>query len=174
MGLFVPPTYQVRFFNREPQDFGNKDELLCPYFDKKKYNCGIWSYRGSVCTSYFCYSDYGKKGSDFWEYLGEYLNVCEMVLSQDCVVSRGLSPDILDPQLEFINCNSATNEELNSNSMSETIFSTYWSDWTESIEEFYKSCHHYISKFTIEEMNDLLYEETIEFEKELINQMNKF
>jgi len=58
--------------------------------------------------------------------------------------------------------------------MSETIFSSYWSDWTESIEEFYKSCHHYISKFTIEEMNDLLYEETIEFEKELIKQMNEF
>ncbi len=167
MGLFVPLSYQIKFINREPQDFGNKVELLCPYFDKQKMNCGIWKYRGSVCTSYFCYSDYGKQGTEFWEILGEYLNACEMVLSQDCVVSRGLPPEIIDGQLEYINCATATSEELSSDSMSEAIFLSYWSEWTGSIEEFYRSCHYYVSNFSDQEMAELLSDETKELEEAL-------
>lgn len=160
MGIFVPIPYQLKFINREPQDFGNKEDLLCPYYNKGKNNCGLWQYRGSVCTSYFCYSDYGPQGLEFWEILGEYLHTCEMVLSQDCVVSRGLDPEIIDGQLEYLNCSSGTKEEMDSNSMSEPLFLHYWSGWDEGIEEYYISCYHYINSMSVEELKKLLLEET--------------
>jgi hypothetical protein len=86
MGIFVPVKYQVAFNNRQSEDFGNRAEFLCPYYDGQGQQCGLWLHRGSVCTSYYCTSDRGEAGLQFWATLGDYLHICEMVLAQDCVV----------------------------------------------------------------------------------------
>lgn len=167
MGIFVPVAYQVNFNNRNTEDFGNKEEFRCPYYDKIKQQCGIWKYRGSVCTSYFCASDRGPEGLQFWELLGEYLHVSEMVLAQDCIVSMGLSPESIDEQLEYINCQTGTPEELSSNSMSIALFKHHWSDWGDDIEAFYKGCFKYVGGLSADQIGQLLYDEIYEIEAEL-------
>lgn len=167
MGIFVPVAYQVKFNNRKPEDFGQREEFLCPYYDRKNQNCGIWHHRGSVCTSYFCASDRGEAGLQFWEMLGDYLHICEMVMAQDCVVSMGLPPECIDGQLEYINCATGTPEELASHSMSEPVFKSHWADWGDDIEEFYLSCSRYRQSVGTEELAALLYDEIHEIENEL-------
>lgn len=167
MGIFVPVAYQVKFNSREPEDFGNRTDFLCPYFDHNKKNCGIWKNRGSVCASYYCVSDFGPSGLKFWEILGDFLHVCEMVLAQDCVVSMGLSPDGIDSQLEYINCETGTTEELSSNSMSEALFKTYWTEWDGNIEDYYLNCSKYVNQLGFKDMKELLGEETLELELQL-------
>jgi hypothetical protein len=116
-----------------------------------------------VCTSYYCTSDRGEAGLQFWATLGDYLHICEMVLAQDCVVSMGLPPESIDAQLEYINCSTGTPEELASNSMSEALFKTHWSDWPESLEDFYMSCSRYLGGLGTDQLHELLEEETFEF-----------
>ncbi|MEY4616776.1 MAG: hypothetical protein RJB66_1736 [Pseudomonadota bacterium] len=174
MGIFVPVAYQVKFNNRAPEDFGNRPEFLCSYYDKNQQQCGIWRHRGSVCTSYFCVSDRGPEGLQFWEMLGEYLHVCEMVLAQDCLVSMGIPPENIDGQLEYINCSTGTAEEMASHSMSEPLFQTYWSDWGGDIEEYYLSCARYLNGLPLSELQNLLHSETSEMEEELRNHIEYY
>lgn len=169
LGIFAPLNYQIQFNNRDENDFGNKKNFLCPYFNHQTKNCGIWLHRGAVCTSYYCVSDRGEKGLKLWENLGEYLHLCEMVLSQDALVSMGLSPDIIENQLEYVNCMNGTEEEMTTSSMSQALFEDYWKDWIphDSIESFYINCSKYISSLTTAQIKTLLEEETQELESQL-------
>jgi hypothetical protein len=171
MGIFVPVAYQVKFNQRQDTDFGNRHDFLCPYYNQQTSNCGIWRHRGAVCTSYYCISDRGESGLQFWQALGDYLHCCEMVLAQDCVVSMGLPPEAIDNQLEYINCETGTEEELASNSMSEVLFNTHWQGWDGSIEQFYRSCNRYIRDLDLGQLSNLLDEETFEHEQDLRNQI---
>jgi hypothetical protein len=169
LGIFAPLNYQIQFNNRHENDFGNKKEFLCPYFDLQNKNCGIWQHRGSVCTSYFCISDRGDKGLKIWELIGEYLHLCEMVLSQDALVSMGLPPDIIENQLEYVNCISGTEEEMVSSSMNQVLFQEYWKEWVSlnSISQYYIDCSKYISGLSHEQLDSLLIEDTQQLEYEI-------
>jgi Fe-S-cluster containining protein len=173
LGIFAPIPYQVKFNHRHEGDFGNQAEFLCPYFNHQNKNCGIWQHRGSVCTSYYCISDRGKKGLKTWELIGDYLHVCEMVLSQDALVSMGLSPDIIEGQLEYVNCTSATPEELASSSMSPALFLEYWQHWVDqdTIENFYISCSRYIGQLSPHQIQSLVSEETALLEAKIKKQL---
>jgi hypothetical protein len=97
-----------------------------------------------------------------------------MVLAQDCVVSMGLPPEIIDPQLEYINCETGTPEELASSSMSEPLFRSLWQEWPESIEAFYLSCDRYLAGLSPEAWQELLGEETAELTSLLRSQLAVF
>lgn len=174
MGIFVPVPYQVKFNQRQPEDFGNREEFLCPYYDRTQQQCGVWRHRGSVCTSYFCVSDRGDMGLQFWSMLGDYLHICEMVLSQDCLVSMGIPPENIDGQLEYINCETATPEEMVSNSMGAALFKNYWSDWDGDIENYYISCAKYLEKLSIAEMKERLSPEVHELETEIQHHLKNY
>src|SRR4051812_8134014 len=73
IGIVAPLDYQIKF-NKHRKQFGKHADLLCPYFDRKQKNCGIWKFRGVVCTSFFCESSYGKKGKAFWNQFSDYLS----------------------------------------------------------------------------------------------------
>lgn len=167
LGIFVPVNYQVAFNHRESEDFGNRSDFLCPYFDKGMNQCGIWHHRGAVCTSYFCASDRGELGLEFWQRLGDYLHVCEMVLAQDALVSMGLPPEIIDGQLEYINCDTGTTEELASASMGRPLYNYFWKDWNHSPEEFYQLCCDYVAQLTPKDLKNLLSEEVSDHEEAL-------
>lgn len=175
LGIFAPLRYQIAFNNRAEHDFGNKEEFLCPYFNRINKSCGLWQHRGAVCTSYFCVSDRGPQGLKLWELIGEYLHLCEMILSQDALVSMGLSPDLIEGQLEYVNCNSGTEEEKASHSMNPALFKEYWNEWVphHTIENFYINCSTYILSLDFEQLDALLYEETQDLEKELFDSFNK-
>lgn len=169
MGIFAPVNYQYEFLNREFQDFGNKESFLCPYFSKQNNNCGVWQFRGSVCTSYFCLSDRNDSGMRFWEAFGDYLNGLEMTLSQEFMAARGFSPELIEAGLEYMNCETGSPEELDSASMSQSMFNYLWWDYQlTEIEEFYKSASQYVKKLTKEDFNKILDPELKEMEHSLI------
>ncbi len=187
LGLFAPVKYQIEFHQRNENDFGFNSKFLCPYFDKIKQQCGIWAYRGSVCTSYFCDSDFGKKGLQFWSLFGDYLHYLEMSLAQDCMVSLGLDADLIDLQLEYINCESASEEEVQSNSMSDSIFNCHWKSWMELnqinsdnaksawIEKFYIDSFNYAKSISLDNLKIIFTDDEIDnFEIQLMKNHKKF
>ena len=81
VGLFPSAGHQELVIELGKKAFGQKSELLCPFFDKAQNQCSSWETRPGVCTTYFCKSDYGKKGLEFWADVEKYLNHFEWQLS---------------------------------------------------------------------------------------------
>ena len=103
VGIMAPFDYQFIFLTKQEDQFGNDINLLCPYFDKQKNQCSIWQYRGVVCTTFYCRSDYGQNGLKFWAVLSDYLSYVEMALAEECLVHLDFSPRDLSDQLQYLN-----------------------------------------------------------------------
>lgn len=102
LGLRASTVFQRRFLRRKEHEFGNREDWLCPYFDSENQNCGIWQHRGNVCASFFCQSDAGTKGMNFWRELGSYLHLIEMSVAEECLVQLDFSPRQLSEMLAYI------------------------------------------------------------------------
>ncbi len=89
LGVAADYHYQKKFLKRGTEAFGRDPELLCPYFDKKHFRCGIWTWRGGVCTSFYCESSYGIKGIEFWREFEKYFLLLESTLSFDALLNLG-------------------------------------------------------------------------------------
>jgi hypothetical protein len=112
IGVAVPAEYKNSYPEPDQPGFGQRQELLCPYFDKKNLNCGIWQNRGSVCTSYFCQSSKGSQGLEFWSRLGDYLHLVEMALAQEVLAQMGFSALQINQQLDLLQGESLDPEGL--------------------------------------------------------------
>lgn len=102
IGLRAPSAFQHRFINRAEDEFGNREDWLCPYFDRKAQNCGVWRNRGNVCTSFYCFSDFGPKGIQMWEAFGSVLHYVEMAMMEEVLVQMDFSPRQTSELLEWI------------------------------------------------------------------------
>ncbi len=91
LGLAASFDYQKKFLKRGLEAFGQDEELLCPYFDQKASGCGIWKWRGGVCTSFYCESSFGIEGIEFWRELEKCLLSLESHLAHHALLMQGLT-----------------------------------------------------------------------------------
>ncbi|MCI0613005.1 hypothetical protein L0244_08445 [bacterium] len=82
LGLSAP--YMVYLFHML-KPFGQYEQLLCPFYLKHSGGrCGIWKYRNSVCSTYFCKHERGAVGYRLWQKLRLMLNSAEKLLAKYC------------------------------------------------------------------------------------------
>lgn len=82
LGISAP--YMVHLYNVF-KPFGQYEQLLCPfYLNHSGGRCGIWKYRNSVCSTYFCKHDRGAVGWLFWRRLSLMLYSVEKHLAKHC------------------------------------------------------------------------------------------
>jgi hypothetical protein len=103
IGIIPSFSFQKQFNNKSLGEFGNRADWLCPYYNPTQQNCGIWQYRGTVCTSFVCKSSYGAKGLKFWESLSNYLHYVEMALMEESLVYLDFSPRQTNEMLALLN-----------------------------------------------------------------------
>ncbi|MEQ1721770.1 MAG: hypothetical protein ABL930_01250 [Pseudobdellovibrio sp.] len=168
IGIMAPYDYQYKFLIKDEEHFGNDENLLCPYFDKLKNQCSVWQYRGVVCTSFFCRSDYGQDGQKFWAVLSDYLSYVEMCLAEECLVQLDFSPRDLSDQLQFLNKREFDYEETEQKSLTEAVDKTLWNGYTDK-EEFYKKCFALVQKIDRNQFKEILGNQGLELEKEVID-----
>lgn len=156
IGIVAPPRYQVSYKKNKPKIFGRDEKYLCPYFDREGLNCGLWKYRGSVCTSFYCQSSYGRAGKSFWSLNGDYQSYIEMALMEEVLVQNGFSPRQISEQLEYINRDYATPGELKSSRLPLSRFKYFWQDRSEPIEDFFIHCFHSVEKIDKTEFHESL------------------
>lgn len=147
IGLVPSVKFQVQFNNRGPKDFGNREEWLCPYYQKKTQGCGIWKFRGTVCSTYFCRFDAGAAGERFWESLSNYLSYSEMAIMEDVLAELDFSPRQVSELLDYMNRYDGTGEEKNSHQMAPALFKRLWNGYDSDIEGFYKKCYEKAGEF---------------------------
>ncbi len=154
LGAFPTLKYQHQFFHKKETDFGNREDLLCPYFDKVESNCGIWDFRGVVCTTFFCRSDRGKEGLRFWKNLGDYLSYVEMALAEECLVQLDFSPRDVSDQLHYLNRKEWTKEQSVQEFLSATDFKFFWNGYVD-YASFYKKCYNHVLNLSKKEFKEI-------------------
>lgn len=167
LGIFPDLNYQFRFTHKKEKDFGNDESLLCHYYDKSKNRCSIWQYRGVVCTTFFCRSDYGKAGQNLWSEMKDYLSYVEMALAEDCLVMKDFSPRDISDQLVFLNKKDFTKEEKSQVSLDLKQFKSFWNGY-DNPREFYRSCFELVQKHNRSSFKEILGEQGLKLEKIVI------
>lgn len=70
--------------------FGELTDLVCPFLNPETVQCGIYAYRNSVCSTFFCENDHAESGHQFWEKTQDLVGHIEIALSQAAMQALGV------------------------------------------------------------------------------------
>lgn len=160
VGLFPSENEQNKIKNFGHEGFGKKSELLCPFFDSMKNQCSIWTYRPGVCTSYFCKSDQGQKGLDYWKDVEKYLNHFEWKLACAVVEKMNLNENILSY------CQAAIDPQTEEDER-DYFITAAWGSWISKKQEFYQEARKVALEISAVDLEKLLDSELVQLEKRL-------
>tara|TARA_A100000171_G_C2136961_1_gene151067 strand:+ start:1817 stop:2899 length:1083 start_codon:yes stop_codon:yes gene_type:complete len=144
-GILTPSIYNVLYSNQSG-GFGNSETLLCPYYLKETGFCGIWKYRESVCSTYFCKTLAGEKGRRFWMSLKGYLTHIEQSLAQHIIVQAGLDYFLKGNPVFKNQKSTLTLEELDG--MPPKDYEKMWGEWNGREDEFFIQSFEQISELS--------------------------
>ena len=167
IGMVAPVKYQAEFNNREEHEFGQREDWLCPYYNKENQNCNVWRNRGVVCTTFFCKSSYGKTGEDFWEKLNNYLWYVELALLEEALVMLDFSPRQVMTLLDYHNRQDGTAAEKKSWSMPEKKAIELWNGYYDDQEGFYKKSFEIVQNLDKKAFHEMLGETGQSLEEDL-------
>jgi hypothetical protein len=104
------------------QPFGKSEIQRCPYYIAREGGiCGIWRYRESVCSTWFCKYEHGAHSRQFWNSVNQLLIVLQNVLAAWAARELGIS------------ATTATANQL------------LWNQWQGREREFYVACFELVS-----------------------------
>lgn len=160
LGLFASPEREQLSRELGPEAFGQRRELLCPFFDTAALGCSVWRNRPGVCTTYFCKSDRGAAGLEFWADIETYLNQFEWTLANEVVLRMGFTLDEIEMS-EAAMLTDGPGEER------DFLISRAWAEWSTRREEFLLECTRRARTITGKELDTILGPELLEFEARL-------
>ena len=172
LGILAPYDYQLKFLSKDETDFGNRADLLCPYFDKNQNQCSIWMYRGVVCTSFYCRSDYGQNGLKFWAVFSDYLSYVEMALAEECLVQLDFSPRDMSDQLMYLNKHDFDGVEQSQLVIQPEVDKKLWNGYEDKFE-FYKKCFNIVQSLNRQQFKEIIGQQGLELEKEVVEYANR-
>ncbi len=167
LGLVAPVKYQVEFNHRKENEFGQRADWLCPYFNLESKNCNVWRNRGVVCTTFFCKSSYGKKGIKFWEQMSNYLWYVELALLEEALVMLDFSPRQVMTLLEYHNRFKGTVAEKKTSVIPEKKSRELWNGYYDDQEGFYKKSYDIVANLDKKAFHELLGEQGQDLEEQL-------
>jgi Fe-S-cluster containining protein len=62
--------------------FGQDPALACPFKDPDTHRCGVYPYRNSVCSTFFCHHDLGDRGEELWGLVQAVAGTAETAIAQ--------------------------------------------------------------------------------------------
>jgi len=130
-----PSAKFVTIYDRHHKEgFGRDPKLLCPYAIERDApegpRCGIWQYRNSVCSTFFCKHVKGQTGFQFWQTMRGLLSALEWSLSW-WVIAEVLP----DPARAF---RAGAVNASDRNGL--TLHPDAWRHWPGTRTEFYAAC----------------------------------
>lgn len=156
VGMVAPVRYQIEYNKRKSYEFGNREDWLCSFYNKSEERCSIWSYRGHVCTSFYCKSSYGKVGLNFWKTLENYLSYIEMALMEEALVYLDFSPRQVTENLSYIKRDYGTQLELRQWSIPKNKSEKIWNFYYDSQKEFYIKTYKFVDSMSLKYFSEAL------------------
>lgn len=164
LGLFPTPERTSLMKENRYEGFGQKAELLCPFFNSATLGCAAWKQRPGVCTTYFCKSDRGAEGLKFWSQVEEYLNHFEWAMAQEVFSQLGFEEN----EMEMCKAVMSTEE----NDEERTYFvQAAWGSWASKKTEFFLAAFEKSQVISTEKIDLLLGEDFLTLEKYLRSQI---
>ncbi len=139
VGLCTPEDYQLKYVTKKDWEFGNNEELQCPFYDSG--DCTVWDQRSAECLSFQCYSSYGSKGLKMWKYLGDLVYEIEIHLSQKMMTAHNFPEQAVAKSIEFIKYEHYSPKRKDKHYLTDKEWSEYWLNHSEDVAEYYISCY---------------------------------
>lgn len=162
VGLFPTAKHQNRVDQLGKKAFGQKEELLCPFFSQQENQCSIWEERPGVCATYFCKSDHAKKGLEFWADVEKYLNHFEWELARAVIFELGMSEN------EIAYCQGAVSPETEEEER-DFFLQAAWGKWLNQKHHFFVETRKVALNFSSTQIENLLGPDFLSLEKKLLN-----
>lgn len=153
-GIFPDKKYRLLYEYGRKEGFGRSKRLQCPYYMQGEYNCRLWKYRESVCTTWFCKHLAADAGMAFWDAMRDTFKSVQEKLSDHTIRKMGM--EIIPPygNDEHLSC-----EDLDNLAMNDKDYRERWQKWVGKEEEFYLQTYTIINKLSMGEFNEILGEE---------------
>lgn len=168
IGEVASPDYVQRFLAKKEDDFGRRQDLLCPHMDQRSQQCSIWNQRGSECATFFCQSKFQDKGETFWSALREYLHWLEMVLVQNALLEKGFSMQEIEAQLDWLNWSVRSEVDSIRDTMNEDLSKRYWGHHETRKLEFFKEVARWSDQLQFSDLDTIGLNERPEFLNSLL------
>lgn len=173
IGLVAPLSFQIPFHQRIPEDFGQREDWLCPYYDKTRRNCGIWRHRNSTCITYFCKSSYAQAGQEFWLALKSYLLFLEVEISAHCARVAGFSADEVTTQRRYLFRRDGSLYERHIPELPLEQSQFLWRNHYDTQEEFYLSCAKIAGELKASQLTPLFGAEEADKKRRCLEALNR-
>lgn len=125
--------------SRKSGHFGKSDFFVCPYLDRARGLCTVWTHRDAVCSTYFCKYTRGRRGTAFWRAVKNYLGYVEGMLSS-YVVFR-VAPEMKPMEIGRAEL---TLDDLEGRPPNEKDWRLWWGKWVGREEQFYVAAYAYV------------------------------
>jgi Fe-S-cluster containining protein len=146
-GMYYTPIQMVDSLNQHVQDkFGRSDLVICPFLNRKSGMCGAYSYRNSVCGTFFCINEQGREGEAFWERVQSLVGQIETALGQWCMVQLGFD---VEEYFKLVNSHSDKIDSItdsSSKSWAPEFREALWGHWFGKEQEFFLESAQLIAK----------------------------
>ena len=149
LGLEQPLKRSFLYAQMEPRAFGRAESMRCPHYISEQGGlCGVWKYRNSICSTWFCKYVRGAVGRDFWEAAKTLLRAVEDDLSQWCLIeleldepalALALAPPVESGQRRAVAQPSLTLEDMD-DLVDPDKQRRIWGNWHGREREFYRAC----------------------------------
>lgn len=144
--LITPAFYETSLLEAAKGNFGKSEKIRCPFLEKSKGLCGIYPFRNSVCSTFFCWNDHGTRGHMFWEKIQGLVGQIETAIAHWCMDELGLPIetyierfDQVAQDIEHLSC--PTNH-----GWSPDIRKKLFGQWAGKEREFFHECFKLVYK----------------------------
>lgn len=149
-GVYPTAEYNKLYQAKSSTGFGRSIELLCPYFVNGRFNCSIWKFREATCALWFCKHIGGKKGTEFWQSVMDYLKFLQESLMNIAAFKCGLHP--VDIYGEGTYPGYSESSEYLDNARNITDI---WKKWKGREAEYYIKCYEIVCNLDVREIQNI-------------------
>jgi len=137
-GLWAPPARLRRKVELDAADkFGTEATMACPFL-KGDGGCGIYAYRNSVCSTFFCVNDHGEPGETLWSTMHALMGNAETGAAQWAMGEAGLSWELQAERMAELVGDLDRLSTLDG--WTPEALAHIWGEWWGREAEFYAAC----------------------------------
>ena len=142
----TPLRYHQTIAAYSEKRFGQEKWMVCPFVEPSTFHCGIYPFRNSICSTFFCTNDHGKSGDNFWGRTQDLVGLVETSIAQWCMDEIGIPHERYVAQLDELSADVPSMSESDTLAWSDHVYATLWGDRRGKEIEFLEACAELVMK----------------------------
>lgn len=124
----------------QSKEYGRSSEVVCGFLDQSSGLCGIYDFRNSACSTYFCMYDQ-PYGETFWETLHHFMGRAELALIQIAMKKVGFDVEgYLDRYDQLSKFTPADLCDIERKNWKKEFLKVLWAEYFGKEKEFFRLC----------------------------------